>query len=236
LGLAGAAATAGLWLPSAVNPGDSAEAAFVKPKYPSGVIWGLTNKAPRVAWTVDDGASETALHNYIEFARNTGTRLTFFVTSNNRPWRNVRNQLLPLVKTGQIQLGNHTKSHADLTKLQGWAIRRELNECAKFIQGEYGVTPAPVFRPPFGYYDDRVRREAALGGYRSCVMWYGSLGDGGNITARQRLYLADKWMTAGRIVIAHANEPTSPGDLLKIRHIIDSRGLRTVTLGDIWRP
>ena len=236
LGLTAAAATAGLWLPGALEPTDAAEAAFVKPKYPTEVLWGLTNKAPRVAWTVDDGGSQTALHNYLDFAKNTGTRLTMFVISNVSPWRTLRRELLPLVQSGQIQLGNHTKTHADLTKLEGWQIRRELNECAKFIKGEFGVDPAPIYRPPYGYYNDRVRREAAAGGYRSCVMWYGSLGDGGNITARQRLKLADEWMTAGRIVIGHANQATSPSDLLKIRKLIDSRGLRTVTLNDIWRP
>ena len=236
LSLATAAATTALWLPETMNATDSASASgFVKPKYPNSVIWNLTNKAPRVAWTVDDGASEVALRNYIDFLHKTGTRLTFFVVANNRPWRNLRRELLPLVRSGQVQLANHTKSHPDLTKLQGWQIRRELNDCANFIEGEFGVKPAPIFRPPYGYYDDRVLREAAAGGYHSCVMWYGSLGDGSNITASERLKLARTWMTAGHVVIGHANQPTAPADLLKIRQIIDSRGLRTVTLDDIWR-
>jgi hypothetical protein len=48
-------------------------------------------------------------------------------------------------------------------------------------------------------------------------MWYGSLGDGGLITDRHRLKLASTWMTAGHIVIAHANQATPPADLIKIR-------------------
>ena len=249
LGLSAAAVAAGLWLPESFSPIASAEAADLtlapgaalkaaaglKPTYPNSVIWNLPSKWPKVAWTVDDGGSQQALHNYIDFAHDTGTRLTFFVTSNNRPWRTLKKELLPLVKTGQVQLANHTKSHLALTKLEGWQIRRELRECRNFIEGEYGVTPAPIFRPPFGYYDKRVRHEAAVGGWHSCVMWYGTLGDGGGITAARRLQLAQQWMTAGHIVIAHANQVTSPYDLRRIRRMLDSRGLRTVTLDDTWR-
>ena len=235
MGLAGAAATAGLWLPGALEPLESAEAASAKPKYPSGILWGLPGKTHNIAWTVDDGFGETALHNYIDFAANTGTRLTFFITSNYRAWRTMRRHLLPLVVTGQVQLGNHTKSHPDLTKLSAAGVRRELTECEKFIRGEFGVNPAPIFRPPYGFYNDQVRQVAASIGYRTTVMWFGSLGDGGGVTNRTRLKLADKWMTANKIVIAHANSVTPPADLLKIGRIISSRGLNTVTLDDIWR-
>jgi peptidoglycan/xylan/chitin deacetylase (PgdA/CDA1 family) len=233
LGLAAAAATAGLWLPEIVEPVESASAAS-KPKYPNGVMFGLPGKTKRVAWTVDDGGGKEALHNYIDFAQETETRLTFFITSNYSPWRTLRRQLLPLVESGQVQLANHTKTHRALTKLDGAQIRRELTECGKFIQGDFGVEAAPLFRPPFGYYDKRVMREAASVGYKTCTLWYGSLGDSGNTRPKRRLELANQWMTAGHIVIAHANVPTPPADLRKIKAMLDSRNLETVTLDDVW--
>ena len=235
LGLAAAAATAGIWLPELTVASEQANAASgAKPPYPNGVLWALPHKTKRVAWTVDDGAGQQALHNYIDFAKDTGARLTFFVTSAYGPWHSLRRELLPLVETGQVQLANHTKTHRALTKLDGAQIRRELTECGKFIQGNFGVEAAPLFRPPFGYYDKRVLREAASVGYRSCTMWYGSLGDSGNTRAKRRLELASQWMTAGHIVIAHANNPTAPADLRKIKLMLDSRNLETVTLDDVW--
>ena len=228
LGLAAAVATAGLWLPELAEPNDAASAATSsKPKYPSGALFGLPGKTRRVAWTVDDGASQQALHNYIDFAHDTGARLTFFVTSAYGSWRALRRELLPLVETGQVQLANHTKTHTALTKLSGSQIRRELRECEKLIRGDFGVEAAPLFRPPYGYYDKRVLHEAALVGYYTCVMWYGSLGDAGNTTAKRRLQLARQWMTAGHLVIAHANQPTSPADLLQIKRMLDDRHLQT---------
>jgi len=234
IGLAGVAASAGFLMPEALEPEFAAEAS-PRPPYPNGVLWGLPGKTHNIAWTIDDGFGAQALHNYLDFAQNTGTRLTFFITSNYKAWRTFKNHLLPLVQSGQVQLGNHTKSHASLTKLSGSKIRYELTECHKFIKGEFGVNPSPIFRPPYGLYDDRVRREAAAIGYRTTVMWFGSLGDGGGVSNRTRLKLADKWMTANKIVIAHANTITPPADLLKIGRIISSRGLTPVTLDDIWR-
>ena len=236
LGLAAMAATAGLWLPELVDPVEQAGAvAASKTKYPKGVISGLPGKSKRVAWTVDDGAGQQALHNYIDLAHDTGARLTFFVTSAYGTWHTLRRELLPLVETGQVQLANHTKTHTALTKLSGSQIRRELRECEKLIRGDFGVEAAPTFRPPYGYYDQRVLREAAKAGYRSCVMWYGTLGDGGNITPKRRLQLASEWMTAGHIVIAHANQATSPADLRRIKRMLDDRHLKIVTFDDVWR-
>ena len=236
LGLAAAAATAGLWLPELVEPNESASAASAsKPKYPSGPLFTLPGKTRRVAWTVDDGANLKALHNYVELAQDTGARLTFFVTSAYGSWHALRRELLPLVETGQVQLANHTKTHTALTTLSGSQIRRELRECEKLIRGDFGVEAAPAFRPPYGYYDKRVLHEAALGGYDTCVMWYGSLGDAGKTTAKNRLKLARKWMTSGHVVIAHANQPTTPEDLRYIKKLLDDRNLKTVTLDDVWR-
>jgi hypothetical protein len=48
------------------------------------------------------------------------------------------------------------------------------------------------------------------------------------------LTAARQWFTAGTIVVGHANHPTVTtvyGDLLAI---IAERGLRTVTLADVW--
>ena len=228
-------AAAGLALPELVNP-LAAASALPRQKYPNQVLWSLPKQnQSQIAWTVDDGFGLQALTNYIEFAENTDTRLTFFITSNYQAWRKLRKRIIPLAQSGQIQLANHTKSHASLTKISNARIRYELTECDKFIRGEYGVKPAPIFRPPFGFYDARVIREANAVGFTTPVMWYGSLGDGGGVTNRTRLKLADKWMTKGRIVIAHANSITPPADLLKIRRLIDSRNLTTVTLDDVWR-
>ena len=54
---------------------------------------------------------------YTQFAKDTGVRLTFFVNGTYDSWTDNLAMLRPLVESGQIQLGNHTWSHPDLTTL-----------------------------------------------------------------------------------------------------------------------
>ncbi len=61
-----------------------------------------------MALTADDGTDSRVAKAYIDLARATGIRLTFFVTAAYPSWTEHRDDLRPLVDSGQIQLGNHT--------------------------------------------------------------------------------------------------------------------------------
>jgi peptidoglycan/xylan/chitin deacetylase (PgdA/CDA1 family) len=49
-----------------------------------------------------------------QFCAATGMRLTFFANGDNDSWTINAPLLRPMVASGQIQLGNHTWSHANL--------------------------------------------------------------------------------------------------------------------------
>jgi hypothetical protein len=56
-------------------------------------------------------------------------RLTFFVTKKFPSWAENAAAMRLFVESGQLQLGNHTVSHPDLTKLSTGAIQAELTGC-----------------------------------------------------------------------------------------------------------
>ena len=109
---------------------------------------GLVGEGKYVAWTVDDGANPDVVRAYAEFARRTGTRLTFFINGQYPSFEQHRDLLLPLVKSGQLQIANHTYRHAALTKLSDEQIVRELTRNDEEIQRLFGVSSKPYFRPP----------------------------------------------------------------------------------------
>ena len=111
---------------------------------------GLVGEGKYVAWTVDDGANPDVVRAYAEFARRTGTRLTFFINGQYPSFEQHRELLLPLVKSGQLQIANHTYSHAALTKLSDEQIVRELTRNDEEIQRLFGVSSKPYFRPRTG--------------------------------------------------------------------------------------
>ena len=121
----------------------------------------------RVAITLDDGVSSEVVRAYTKLARDTGMRLTYFVNGRYQSWTENRDLMLPLVESGQIQLGNHTWSHPDLAKLSKDEIVDQLERNHKFLQSTFGVDSRPYYRPPYGSHNAIVDRIAAELGYAS---------------------------------------------------------------------
>ena len=195
---------------------------------------GLPGEGKYIAWTVDDGADPEVVRAYAEFSRRTGTRLTFFINGQYPAFRQHRDLLLPLVKSGQLQIANHTYSHAALTSLTDEQIVRELTRNDEEIMRLFGVSSKPYFRPPYGYYDERVLAAAASCGFTRPVLWYGSLADSSNISSAEVYAYAEKYALAQHIVIGHLNYRGVVSELDHIRALLDRRGLKTVTIRDYY--
>nr|WP_308561688.1 polysaccharide deacetylase family protein [uncultured Rothia sp.] len=200
----------------------------------TGLQTGLPGEGKYIAWTVDDGADPEVVRAYAEFAHRTGTRLTFFINGQYPAFRQHRDLLLPLVKSGQLQIANHTYSHAALTSLTDEQIVRELTRNDEEIMRLFGVSSKPYFRPPYGYYDERVLAAAASCGFTRPVLWYGSLADSSNISSAEVYAYAEKYALAQHIVIGHLNYRGVVSELDRIRALLDRRGLKTVTIRDYY--
>jgi peptidoglycan/xylan/chitin deacetylase (PgdA/CDA1 family) len=201
---------------------------------PTGVVEGLPGDGTSLALTIDDGTNTEVVAAFAAFAAETGTRLTFFPNGCYRSWEENAHVLRPLVESGQVALGNHTWSHPDLTTLGDAEVAEEIGRNRDFLRSVFGVRDSPFFRPPFGARNERIDRIAADQGHPTVVMWDGTLDDSRVLTAEELMAAAQKWFTAQRIVVGHANHATVTtvyGDLLAL---IAERGLRTVTLADVW--
>lgn len=237
-GSASGSASATASASSAATPSASATATSSNP-VPAARAWtgpqtGLPGEGKYIAWTVDDGADPEVVRAYAEFARRTGTRLTFFINGQYPAFRQHRDLLLPLVKSGQLQIANHTYSHAALTSLTDEQIVRELTRNDEEIMRLFGVSSKPYFRPPYGYYDARVLAAAASCGFTRPVLWYGSLADSSNISSAEVYAYAEKYALAQHIVIGHLNYRGVVSELDRIRALLDRRGLTTVTIRDYY--
>ncbi|OMG08992.1 polysaccharide deacetylase family protein [Actinomyces naeslundii] len=187
-----------------------------------------------VAITIDDGVDSSVVDAYLDFAKDSGVRLTFFVTGIYPSWTDNRNKLLPLVESGQVQLANHTWTHPDLTTLSEGEIIDELTQCENLLRNTYGVTGTPFIRPPYGGRSSFTDSVCAKAGYTTTTMWYGSFGDSGQLTPDVLLGEAQKWLLAQHIVIGHANFPTITHVYGQIIDILRQRSLMTATLDDVY--
>ena len=201
---------------------------------PTGVVSGLPGEGSSLALTLDDGTSSEVVAGFTAFAADSGVRLTFFPNGCYRSWAENAKALRPLVDSGQVALGNHTWSHPKLTTLDDAAVAEEIGRNRDFLRRTFGVHDSPFFRPPYGARDARIDRIAADLGHPTVALWNGTLEDSRVLTAQELMAAARRWCTAQRIVVGHVNHPTVTTVYGELLDLIAERGLRTVTLADVW--
>jgi peptidoglycan-N-acetylglucosamine deacetylase len=202
---------------------------------PGPVIDRIPGPGDRLALTIDDGVSSEVVAGYLQFARDTGARLTFFVNGIRPSWTENASQLRPLIETGQVQVANHSWSHPSLVTLSDSDVALQIDKNEQFLRQTYGVSGRPFLRPPYGDYNDHTRQIAADHGYWVTTMWYGSLGDSeSTVTEAEVLSNARQWLNAQSIVIGHANLPTITKVYGQLADIIRERRLQMVTLNEAF--
>jgi hypothetical protein len=145
--------------------------------------------------------------------------------------------LRPLVESGQIQLGNHTWTHPDLTKLSTSQVADELGRTDAFLRNAYGVEAGTYFRPPYGHHNAVVDRVAADLGYQVPTLWCGDLRNPAVLSEDQIVKMAYQSFAPHNIVIGHLNHAPVTHVYGQLVDIIRSRRLRTVRLNDVFlRP
>jgi peptidoglycan-N-acetylglucosamine deacetylase len=200
-----------------------------------GALTKIPGQGNLLALTLDDGVSSDVVRAYIQFAKDTGARMTFFVNGIYDSWTDNLAILRPLVDSGQIQLGNHTWSHPDLTTVPESKIAQELTRNDEFLKKTYGVGVKPYYRPPYAKHNAAVDAVAADLGYTVPVLWSGSLSDSTVITEEYIVRMANQYFTPQAIVIGHLNHLPVTHVYPQLVDVIRSRNLRTVTLNDVFR-
>ena len=227
----GAVAASTPTIPAGATPWPAPDARIPAPV---GVLTRLPGDGTQLAFTVDDGCSTADVAALGRFCADTGMRLTFFVNGANPSWTDNAALLRPMVASGQIQLGNHTWSHPNITRISPAALADQISRNAKFLQNTYGVDGSPYFRPPYGRHNADTDRIASEHGYTTITLWSTEIGDSRPIDEAAMLANAHGALQPQQIVLAHANLLPISHVLPQLADIIAGRGLQTVTLNDVF--
>jgi peptidoglycan/xylan/chitin deacetylase (PgdA/CDA1 family) len=189
----------------------------------------------KIALTVDDGFCANCVAGYVQFAKTSGVHLTFSPNGTYAAsWQPHADMLRPLIEAGQVQIMNHTFSHANLSKLADAQIKAELERNDEWVSKHFGITTRPYYRPPYGFHNQHVDGVAGELGYTRTVLWNGSYSDSELITPQFLMTEAEKYLQPGAIMLGHANHPTVLGLFDQIVEVIKSRQLNPVTLDEMF--
>ncbi|WP_232697298.1 polysaccharide deacetylase family protein [Brevibacillus daliensis] len=130
------------------------------------VVWELPTEKKVIALTFDDGPDRKITPQILSLLKKHNAHATFF-TVGNRIKKNP--EIIKQMALQHHEISNHTFSHPDLRHLSTDQIRKQIQETQNIIQDITGTKPT-LFRPPGGYYSQKVIATAKEMGYL-VVMW-----------------------------------------------------------------
>jgi len=104
----------------------------------------------------------------LDVLRENKVKGTFFLTGE---WVEKFPELANAITDGDHEIGNHSYSHPDFTKLSIEEIKQEILRGKETINHITGVETCPVIRYPYGTYNSLVLEAAGQTGYSHSIQW-----------------------------------------------------------------
>lgn len=184
-----------------------------------------------VALTFDDGWSRDACASIADTLRRHDAVGTFFVNGvyvagAPAKWRSILRGM---------PVGNHTRSHPDLSRLSSSAIRDEIASNERLLEHILGRPIKKLLRPPFGAYDSQVLSVARSMGYQRVVLWNVDTRDWVPGTSSSTIAARASAGGPGAIVLMHCGPSATARALPSIIRSYQARGYQLVGLGRLLR-
>jgi peptidoglycan-N-acetylglucosamine deacetylase len=106
----------------------------------------VATNAPFIALTFDDGPHPTNTPRLLDILKARNVKATFYVVATNA--KRYPEIMRRIVAEGH-EIGNHTVTHPNLSKMSADGVRNELRACHDAIVSTTGVAPRTM-RPPYG--------------------------------------------------------------------------------------
>lgn len=121
-----------------------------------------------VSLTYDGGGSVEHTQNVLDVLKKHNVQTTIFLTGK---WVEEYPNLAKRILEDGHELGNHSYNHLDLTKIPYTEIVKEIRDTEEVFERVLGQKGAPIFRPPFGYWNREVLEAAREAGYLYTINW-----------------------------------------------------------------
>ena len=185
-----------------------------------------------VALTFDDGADGANTNKILDILAKNNVKATFFLTgsgANNHP------QYIKNIAAKGHQLGNHSYTHPDFTKLTATQMKSELDRTEALIKSLTGKTTKPIFRAPFGAVNSTVLSGVGAAGYGYTIQWNIDTIDWKGLTASQINTKVQTNIKPGSIVLMHtgAGAPGTPLALPTMISQLKVKGYKFVTVSQL---
>ena len=195
------------------------------------IIYSCAAVDKRIALTFDDGPHPTLTREIMGILRENGVTATFFLVGENAEWFP---EIVREEAAAGFELGNHTRTHANLREADYPTICREIDggERAVWENFEYRTR---LLRPPGGCLSDDVIRAAKERDY-TLVCWSVDTRDWAHTPADVIVKKVLDSVEGGDILLFHdyiAGDSPTPEALRTLIPELKKRGFAFVTVSEL---
>lgn len=187
----------------------------------------VNENGPMIALTFDDGPYPKVTGHILDVLEKNGVCATFFVLGSRIEGH--EDMLTRMDELG-CEIGNHSFSHADLTRLSKADCQRELSDTDAEIRRVTGHE-ASVVRPPYGYYNKTVMSAAE----RPLILWTVDTNDWRGKAPGEIADYVIQQAKEGSVILMHDQQTQTADAMEMIIPTLIEEGFRFVTVLELIR-
>lgn len=187
----------------------------------------VNENGPVIALTFDDGPYPKVTGHILDVLEKNGVCATFFVLGSRIEGH--EDMLTRMDELG-CEIGNHSFSHADLTRLSKADCQRELSDTDAEIRRVTGHE-ASVMRPPYGYYNKTVMSAAE----RPLILWTVDTNDWRGKAPGEIADYVIQQAKEGSVILMHDQQTQTADAMEMIIPTLIEEGFRFVTVSELIR-
>lgn len=208
--------------------GDSALASTFFYKTRLVPIYCVENDRQEIAISFDAAWGSDKTQSIIDILNGEGITATFFLVG---MWVDKNADLVMAIDDGGFEIGTHSDTHPDMTKISGENVREELEKSMSKISSITGKK-VEVFRPPYGAYNNTLISTASSLGL-STIQWDVDSLDWKGIAAEKICSNILSKTKSGSIILCHNNADHIVEALPTVISSLKSRGYHFVNMSDL---
>lgn len=179
---------------------------------------------PMIAITFDDGPGRYTKR-LLKILEKYDAKATFFLVGNNIA--KYPEEIKKMDALG-CEYGNHTMSHADLTKLQKKDIKKQIDRTDAQLKKIVGKKTT-LIRPPYGAVNKTLRETAE----KPLILWSMDTLDWKKKDAKKVRNYIKKYVEDGEIILVHDIHKTTVDAMEKVIPELIKKGYQLVTVSEL---
>lgn len=178
-----------------------------------------------VALTFDDGPHKDYTPRILDILKKYNAKATFYVLGNRLTYYP---DIAKRAYDEGHEIGNHTWSHPNLTRLSKAELIEEVNNTSNEIAKIIGRTPKTI-RPPYGAYDNTLKEVASM----PLILWSVDTLDWKHKNKERIKQVVQNNVTDGSIILMHDIHQASADALEDVIISLTKKGYHFVTVSEL---